>query len=351
MTDGADIWEFTYDANGLRTQRTDYNHYNYYYGAYEHYEYQYDSSGRLIYMDHMGDTMYFSYDPVTGFPQTMIRSGMVFYYVTNSRGDVMAILDDSGNYCAVYEYDAWGNVLYASDCNDCIIAEYNPLLYRGYIYDWETGLYYLQSRYYDPEIGRFINADAYAATGQGFVGNNMFAYCNNSPVIFKDPSGTRLVIDTPATDFAYLREVKGSIYRPSLSGTSVMSAANSLPRTGEPGSTQTLLNPDGTPKQKRWYGPDGNADRDRDYNHPGDDVDFPHDHEWKNGERQKDHLPPSPDYEFSLDPVLGVGLITVCTVGLVVVALDDATGIGVADDFLLGPLSAGVGKGLIMILG
>lgn len=182
-------WDFSYDANGLRTQRTDYNHYNYYYGAYEHYEYQYDSSGRLIYMDHMGDTMYFSYDPVTGFPQTMIRSGMVFYYVTNSRGDVMAILDDSGNYCAVYEYDAWGNVLYASDCNDWIIAEYNPLLYRGYVYDWETGLYYLQSRYYDPEIGRFINADAFAATGQGLIGNNMFAYCGNNPVNMADTTG------------------------------------------------------------------------------------------------------------------------------------------------------------------
>ena len=188
-SDATSSWEFSYDANGLRTQRTDYNHYNYYYGAYEHYEYQYDSSGRLIYMDHMGDTMYFSYDPVTGFPQTMIRYGMVFYYVTNSRGDVMAILDDSGNYCAVYEYDAWGNVLYASDCNDWIIAEYNPLLYRGYIYDWETGLYYLQSRYYDPEIGRFINADGLVSTGQGLTGNNMCAYCGNNPIIYSDPYG------------------------------------------------------------------------------------------------------------------------------------------------------------------
>lgn len=65
-----------------------------------------------------------------------------------------------------------------------------PVLPSAAIFhDKETGLYYLQSRYYNPENGRFLNADAYAATGQGFVGNNMFAYCNNNPVTFKDPSG------------------------------------------------------------------------------------------------------------------------------------------------------------------
>ena len=65
----------------------------------------------------------------------------------------------------------------------------HPLRYRGYVYDDETNLYYLQSRYYDPEMGRFINADALVSTGQGLLGNNMFAYCNNNPVIFCDPCG------------------------------------------------------------------------------------------------------------------------------------------------------------------
>ncbi len=62
--------------------------------------------------------------------------------------------------------------------------------YRGYVFDQETGLYYLQSRYYNPEVGRFINADAYTSTGQGMLGNNMFAYCNNNPVNRQDPSGS-----------------------------------------------------------------------------------------------------------------------------------------------------------------
>jgi len=72
---------------------------------------------------------------------------------------------------------------------DGTLAELNPLRYRGYVYDQETGFYYLQSRYYDPTVARFINADSYSSTGQGIIGNNMYAYCNNNPVISTDPNG------------------------------------------------------------------------------------------------------------------------------------------------------------------
>ena len=70
------------------------------------------------------------------------------------------------------------------------MAEINPIRYRGYYYDNETGLYYLQSRYYDPAIGRFVNADSYASTGQSMIGHNMYAYCNNNPLCNIDASGT-----------------------------------------------------------------------------------------------------------------------------------------------------------------
>ena len=123
-----------------------------------------------------------------------------------------------------------------------------------------------------------------------------------------------------------------------------------MPTTGDPNSSQTLRNPDGTPKQQRWYGPDGKPERDRDYNHQGNEP-FPHDHEWSNGTRGKDHLPPSPEYEFSWEPIVGIGIVFVCTLGFAVVVADDATGIGVGDDCLLGPLGAGISKGLIMIFG
>jgi len=84
-----------------------------------------------------------------------------------------------------YSYDAWGNVLTATGD----LANINPFRYRSYYYDAETYFYYLQSRYYDPAIGRFINADAFVSTGQGILGNNMFAYCNNNPVNLSDPNG------------------------------------------------------------------------------------------------------------------------------------------------------------------
>ena len=108
-----------------------------------------------------------------------------YYYVLNLQGDVVKLIQANGHVVAQYTYDAWGNLL-DSGGN---LAEVNPLRYRGYYYDSETGFYYLQSRYYDPVNRRFINADSYQSTGQGFVGTNMFAYCNNNPITAIDESG------------------------------------------------------------------------------------------------------------------------------------------------------------------
>ena len=109
-----------------------------------------------------------------------------YYYVLNLQGDVVKLIDQDGAVAASYKYDAWDNILSQSGS----MAEKNPLRYRGYYYDSETGFYYLQSRYYDPATRRFINVDVYTSTGQGFVGTNMFAYCNNNPAIFVDNGGT-----------------------------------------------------------------------------------------------------------------------------------------------------------------
>ena len=111
-----------------------------------------------------------------------------YYYVLNLQGDVVKLIQANGHVVAQYTYDAWGNILDSGGD----LAAVNPLRYRGYYYDNETGFYYLQSRYYDPANRRFINADVYASTGQGFVGTNMFAYCNNKPIINSDPSGHAL---------------------------------------------------------------------------------------------------------------------------------------------------------------
>ena len=88
------------------------------------------------------------------------------------------------------------------------IANVNPIRYRGYFYDSETKLYYCNSRYYDPQIKRFINADELLSTGTGFLGYNMFAYCNNNPVLFTDSEGLRPIIgDSVSHETAEEREM------------------------------------------------------------------------------------------------------------------------------------------------
>ena len=109
-----------------------------------------------------------------------------YYYILNLQGDVVQIIDANGVMQAEYVYSPWGEIISAEGD----LAEINPLRYRGYYYDSETGFYYLRSRYYDPENHRFINADTYASTDSGdAISCNMFAYCNNNLVVFLDSTG------------------------------------------------------------------------------------------------------------------------------------------------------------------
>ena len=111
-----------------------------------------------------------------------------YYYVLNLQGDVVKLVDGGGTSVASYAYDAWGKILSSSGSK----AEINPLRYRGYYYDTETGFYYLQSRYYDPVTHRFINADApeYSEIAADSLDDtNLFAYCSNNPVMRVDETG------------------------------------------------------------------------------------------------------------------------------------------------------------------
>ncbi len=147
------------------------------------YRYYY-AGGKLMRMTWGTNTIDFFYD-ANGTPYAMKYNGTVYYYITNLQGDVMRIVDGSQNTVTSYDYDPYGKVISATGT----LANINPLRYRGYVYDQETGFYYLQSRYYDPTVGRFINADSYATTGQGIIGHNMFAYCEDNPVNKLDPAG------------------------------------------------------------------------------------------------------------------------------------------------------------------
>ena len=179
-TKGSTSLSYNYGADGLRTQKTVGDTvYNYYY-----------SDGLLIrqtwgsnYMDFL--YMDFLYDE-SGSAYSFIYNGTQYYYVKNLQGDVMRIVDATGAVVANYTYDAWGKVTNSGN----IIGLYNPIRYRGYYYDTDTGFYYLQSRYYDPAIKRFISADgAISSVGGELLGYNQYAYCFNNPVNRADVNG------------------------------------------------------------------------------------------------------------------------------------------------------------------
>ena len=118
---------------------------------------------------------------------------ITYFFDKNTLGDVVAIRDVSGYIVGTYEYDAWGNV--TSQTGD--VSEINPFRYRGYYYDDETGFYYLQTRYYDPTICRFINADNYELIAElsSVAGQlNLYAYANNNPIMLTDESGEAFFI-------------------------------------------------------------------------------------------------------------------------------------------------------------
>ena len=171
--------QMSYDSNGMRTQKTvDGVKTNYYY----------DSNKNLIALVKGNDTLLFYYDS-DGSATSFSYNGTMYFYVKNLQGDVIRIIDLAGTDVASYVYDAWGNI--KDTKGEPTIREINPIRYRGYVYDTETSLYYLQSRYYDPFTGRFLNADdtAFIGVSGTVLSGNLFAYCENNPVNHIDNYG------------------------------------------------------------------------------------------------------------------------------------------------------------------
>lgn len=201
-TKGSTSVSYKYDGEGLRKSKTVNGvKYDYYYVdsvlLYEKREndyelfYRYDNEGKLAFITRI---------------KTSTNSQEDFKVLTNIQGDVIKILNNDCSVVADYSYDAWGNVT-VNSTND--IAMQNSIRYRGYVYDSETEMYYLQSRYYDPETGRFINCDApnYIGASDMFTSWNAFTYCGNEPVNRMDPSG---YIEINAT--ISVREIYSYVY-------------------------------------------------------------------------------------------------------------------------------------------
>ena len=183
VSQGSNAYAYSYDASGVRLAKTiNGSSYNYIY-----------DNGVLLYADTPlgGMTFIYDNDSVIGYKY----NSSYYFYLKNLQGDILGAVDASGNLLYQYRYDAWGvpAVLDAQgnpiSPDSAHIANANPLRYRGYFFDSETGFYYLLSRYYDPETGRFINADKYISTGQGFLSFNMYNYCLNNPVKRTDSLG------------------------------------------------------------------------------------------------------------------------------------------------------------------
>ena len=182
VTKNGSVYNYYYDGEGYRSQKMVNNNSTQYtvidgviYG-----EVTYGTTGATqiyYYYDDGGRAYGFSYN------------GTMYYYQFNLQGDVTGIYNSNGQLVTEYKYDPWGKVLSVTGSMASTVGQANPIRYRGYYYDSETGFYFLQSRYYDPETGRFLNADSQLNIGESITGNNMFIYCANNPVNNIDPDG------------------------------------------------------------------------------------------------------------------------------------------------------------------
>ena len=169
--------EFVYNADGLRVQKT-----------VNGVATKYTLHGKnVVHMTSGADELHFFYDAQNR-PAVVVYNGTAYAYVKSLQGDIVAILDENGNTVVSYGYDAWGAPLWCTGELAETLGKVQPFRYRGYVFDEETGLYYLRSRYYNPRWGRFVNADVLIGAGK-LLSHNLFAYCDNVPVSFSDKHG------------------------------------------------------------------------------------------------------------------------------------------------------------------
>ena len=183
---------YAYDVNGIRASKTvDGVKHTYVYDGTQLLAERYGTTRLEFMYNESGQPHLVRYSTNSG------SSYVTYYYILNQQGDVMALMDTAGELAVKYTYDPWGRVLTVTNGSSTAItsathiANVNPIRYRSYYYDTDTQLYYLQSRYYDPEVSRFLNADEVDQLGaeDGLVGYNLFAYCINDPINRVDVDG------------------------------------------------------------------------------------------------------------------------------------------------------------------
>ena len=163
---------FAYDARGRRTAKNGIT-------------FTYDSNGNLI---KQSNGLEFFYDHTGVF--AVKYNGSTYFYRKNAQNDIISLLDNNGSVLVKYKYDAWGKCIIDASTTNTELANLNPFRYRSYYYDVETSLYFLKTRYYDPETGRFITIDDILYLDpESINGLNLYAYCGNNPIMYYDPTG------------------------------------------------------------------------------------------------------------------------------------------------------------------
>ena len=178
-TQGQTSASYNYNESGIRTDKTVNGITT---------TYQLDGS-KIVSENRNGNIIQYYYDE-TNSVIGLRYNGNDYFFRRNIQTDIISILNSSGTVVVSYEYDPWGNILSVTGSMASTLGVDNPFRYRSYYYDTESGLYYVSSRYYDPEVGRYLNADSViAGVGGSVQGYNLFAYCFNNPVNMSDISG------------------------------------------------------------------------------------------------------------------------------------------------------------------
>lgn len=153
----------------------------------------YFTDGTVILAQKTGNDLFWFQRDIDGSLLGFTYNGTPYYYLKDQQGSITGIVDGSGNTVVRYSYDAWGNLLETTGSQAKTLGKQNPFRYSGYYYDEETGLYFLNSRYYDPQAGRFLNPDAMIDLSATAGTNNIIAYCGNNPIAYTDSTGKAML--------------------------------------------------------------------------------------------------------------------------------------------------------------
>ncbi len=314
---GDKVMTFTYNDEGIRTSKT-------VNGVKTTY---YLDGSRIVGEETNGNVTIYVYDG-TGSPIGFQYHGAdyavgewdAYWYIKNIQGDIVKIYNSSEEVMSHYFYSAFGGHFVADSGIEAV--DKNPLRYRGYYYDKDLNLHYVNGRYYDSLTGRWINGDN--TLYHSMQGYNLFAYCNNNPVNYYDPTGesAEAILGGWMSSMWWLHGVDGPLPVGDIvywGGAAILGAVviggviysavadsaednieeapksigeegsretekdvdidSKLPTIAEPNSEQSIYDEKGL-KRTRHYGKDGKADYDIDFHHPGKNHQFPHKHEW-----------------------------------------------------------------------